>query len=133
MTDEAEGKDDVIPLPPGCKAALLDGAWSCARCGTSRAMDSVHPGCKPLSLSRLVSIMRAVQERAYQEYQSLHGIKTSGQSDPAIAAGVNPWPRAVLAAELAGVVLFLERCADGDQRAIDALLAIQKKAKGETR
>ncbi len=130
MTDDADGKDDVIPLPAGCMAVLLDGAWSCARCGTARPMDSVHPGCKPLSLPRLVSIMRAVQERTYDDYQSLHSIKTSPQSDPVIAAGTNPWPKATLAAELGGVLLFLERCADGDQRAIDALIAIQKKAAG---
>jgi hypothetical protein len=114
MTDEAEGKDDVVPLPAGCKAALLDGAWSCGACGTARPMDSAHPGCKRLSLPRLRSVVDAAIERERGQFLSLSRIANDPLGDPAIRTAINPWPAAVRAAELTGVAMLLERVSGND-------------------
>ncbi len=119
--------ETIMPLPAGCTATLLDGAWSCARCGTARPMESAHPGCKPQTLSRLRAVVDSAIERHRDEYASMQRIANDSLADPAIRAAINPWPAATRAAELAGVALLLERVA-GSDNILDELNPNRKKA-----
>ncbi len=136
MSDMSEPKaetksetETVTPLPAGCQAVLLDGAWSCARCGSARPMNSAHPGCKPQSLSRLRAVVDAAVERHRDEYSSLRRIANDAKADPAIRSAINPWPAAVRAAELAGVAHLLDRI-NGNDKILDELMPSRKKAGG---